>query len=191
MEKSYIQKITPFIDNMRIGQDEEGTPVASLYPFYNGQVLDWSEILFNKSVKPSYNEIEWQEEEGQKFAELLGIRLVGNGRERDTGVMAIDYSGIQIPGGDVLPEGSWLLGTAESMYPIYISNQALVDVFNEHFHYDCKVGWCDANNWKELELKYDAEDWEGKEPVTATISVDETLDVNGKYFGTLEPVNED
>ena len=190
MEKSYIQKITPFIDNMRV-QVEKGTPVVLLYPFYNGQVLDWSEILFNKSVKPSYNEIEWQEEEGQKFAELLGIRLVGNGRERDTGVMAIDYSGIQIPGGDVLPEGSWLLGTAESMYPIYISNQALVDVFNEHFHYDFKVGWCDANNWKELELKYDAEDWEGKEPVTATISVDETLDVNGKYFGTIKPVNED
>ena len=51
MEKSYIQKIIPFIDNMRVGQDEGGdTPVVSLIPFQVGDVLDLgTKICFDTS----------------------------------------------------------------------------------------------------------------------------------------------
>ena len=49
MGKSYIEKITAFIDNMRIGQDEEGSHEA-LVPFKLGQVLKVGDkIHFNTS----------------------------------------------------------------------------------------------------------------------------------------------
>ena len=43
MEKSYLQKIIPFIDNMRIGQEEGGdepTPTPSLIPLVDGAEID-------------------------------------------------------------------------------------------------------------------------------------------------------
>lgn len=54
-ELSYIEKITAFISNMRVGQGEDKPTPASLTPFVDGQALKVGDkIKFNTSLDKSY-----------------------------------------------------------------------------------------------------------------------------------------
>jgi len=165
MSKSYIQKITPFIDNMRVSSNggEEPTPTP-MNAFYMGQVLqegdiivfnrnaDWDSILTNLtyeggrfSFSTRYNHCGWID--AYDLSVLTGGGLTG---------YAVSMPASHLPG-----EIDFVYSTVE---------------FDMGEGITCKKGWADS---------VDTEGYYAmKESQNEIDGLDESLDWNGTLIGT-------
>ena len=188
MEKSYIQKIIPFIDNMRVQAEEGGEPVVSLIPLVDNTEYNITDIVFDTTKTPNIKDFTLEESEQGKFAELCGFNIQDGSRHTGTGLFIIDYSGLTPPGSDPLPENSFAIGTSEGFYPMYISNREILDAFFiEALGYDnAVVGWNGAS-FIEANNKFDNNPFSENAIVTTIIPEDANEPVyNGKLVGTKE-----
>ena len=161
MEKSYIQKITPFIDNMRIGSDESEQPSVNLFKLKEDTYL-FEEIVFDTSKTPNVKDFELVDGGTPKHAVLFSgsLHFDGSQEEGNEDVVALqDYSNAQLDEHTILPDNSFTIGWGEGgMFPIYISNQELLDVFKielpEIYTEDMKVGWQGSNLRESISEEY-------------------------------------
>ena len=169
---------------------EPGPTPTSLIPLVNNTEYNITDIVFDTTKKPNIKDFTLIEEEDMKFAELCGFNITDGKRHIGTGLIVVDYSNATPPGGQQLPDNSFALGTAEGFYPLYVSNQELLDAFFIGLlHYDnAVVGWNGAS-LLEVNNKFDTQ----HEPLSenavaeAIIPEDENEPVyNGKLIGAIK-----
>lgn len=101
MEKSYIEKITAFISNMRIGNEDESQPTSSLIAFKNED--KFIDFHFNTDYTPQISDFEYIEIMPGLFGSIINAFLwYERGDESD-----IDYEGFVV---QYIPKGTEMEG---------------------------------------------------------------------------------
>ena len=161
MKKSYIQKITPFIDKYRHHRGEEGSqPTSSLIPFKVGD--KFIDFHFNTSYTPQKSDFNFVEGDG-----LISILAAYNWYQHgDVSDIDGDAIAAQWVSADLEIEEGVFLGTDLLLImnfkgcPFYVSNaEAACKLFGDEFaELITQDGW-QVSSFREFATKYEL-DWD-------------------------------
>lgn len=196
MNKSYIQKITPFIDNMRVQSEEEQPIITGLFKFKSGD--KFIDFHFNTSLTLNKDDFNWVEGDGfiSVIAALKWYQR-GDVEDVDRNAFAVQY----IPAGTIesIEEGRYNKDILVMMdfegNIIYVNDAKEMNEFLGKGDYqDLEDGW-QVNSFKEFIEKYEI-DWDLSEdsygelitqiPGEESYVPDYDQVANGKYYGFFE-----
>lgn len=197
MEKSYIQKITAFIDNMR-DNDEESTPSIDLLPIIDHHIYAPNEIVFNTKASMKASDFTYTQISpdmpniGFLFSMVYYDDKFTNTYESNFIIQDLSNKELEIDEEHhtmLFPDNTFMILDSNA-YIIYISNQVLADLYNNfgYLQITLKVGW-QANNLKEIGVLYGndilsqdsslgqfSDMYEANEPVWNGISIGATVE---------------